>query len=148
MLSIIEIEKSNLEHFIRLAYLGDDEGIFKYHVEPLDYEQGVIKTLAMIQQMEALVRMQYYAVTYNDMPIGYFCFFKECLYSFGINIAYRGKRGLLNEWWSLVKSVMGDAFACVLQRNNERAINFLKKIGMYESEIPLSEPSFITLINL
>lgn len=148
MVTIKEVEKSRLEKLVRISYEQDYAGFDKYHLEKYDFESSVQKTLLMIKEMNEQVVLKYYKVLFNNVPIGYFVVFKECLYSFAIAKNYRIKAGVLREWWALVKIMLERIFVCILYRNNTRAITFLQRMGMVETEGNFEDKNLITLVNI
>lgn len=147
MVNIKKIAIKDLAELVRLSYKDDQAGFDKFHVAKYSYEQAVTRTLKMIADQQQIKPMEYYGIYYNNEAIGYFVFFSGVLYSFAISKPYRIKRGVLRNWWELAKSVMEDHFICVLYRNNTRAIQFLKRLGMNEVEYNFEDKNLITLIN-
>ena len=133
---------------VRISYEQDYEGFDKFHVEKFDFESSVQKTLSMAEEMSNQIELKYYEVLFNNIAIGYFIIFKECLYSFAIAKNYRTKAGVLKEWWALLKIMLERIFVCILYRNNTRAISFLQRMGMKETEGNFSDKNLITLVNI
>ena len=148
MVTVKEVEKGRLESLVRVSYNQDYEGFDKYHIEKFDFETSVQKTLSMVEEMGEQVNLKYYEVQFDNKAIGYFIIFKECLYSFAIAKNYRIKSGVLKEWWALVKIMLERIFVCILYRNNTRAISFLQRMGMKETEGNFEDKNLITLVNI
>ena len=148
MVTVKEVQKGRLEKLVRISYEQDYEGFDKFHVEKFDFESSVQKTLSMVDEMSDQVELKYYEVLFNNITIGYFIIFKECLYSFAIAKNYRTKAGVLKEWWALLKIMLERIFVCILYRNNTRAISFLQRMGMKETEGNFSDKNLITLVNI
>ena len=130
MVTIKKISKTQLPQLVLISYLGDDELLNKFHVEPnMSFKMAVGSTLQMIYDLSSEKRLNYYKVIYNKMPIGYFVTFDNCLYSFGINIDFRVKNILIS-WWQQIKKALGKEFYAKLYEQNTRAISFLEKCGM------------------
>ena len=148
MVTVKEVEKNRLETLVRISYEQDYDGFDKYHFGKYNFESSVQKTLSMAKEMSEQVELKYFEVLFNNIAIGYFIIFKECLYSFAIAKKYRIKAGVLREWWVLVKIMLDKIFVCFLYRNNTRAISFLERMGMRETEGNLEDKNIITLVNI
>ncbi len=148
MVTVRKVNEDRLEALVRIAYADDVEGFNKYHLKKFTYEEAVNKTMEMAEEMKQQVPLNYFEVLYNEIPIGYFITFPECLYSFCISKKYRLKKGLINEWWLLVKNELPDLFICIIYRNNTRAIKFLQKMGMIEMDSNFEDRNLITLVNI
>lgn len=148
MVTVKKVDKERLEYLVRISYKDDIEGFNKYHLEKYSYEEAVQKTLGMAEGMAEQTELNYFEVLFNETPIGYFITFTECLYSFAIAKHYRVKYSVLNEWWELVKSTLASVFVCIIYRNNTRAISFLQRMGMVETESDFEDSNIITLVNI
>ena len=148
MVTVKEVQKDRLETLVRISYEQDYEGFDKFHTEKFDFESSVQKTLSMAEEMSEQVNLKYYEVLFNNTAIGYFIIFKECLYSFAIAKKYRVKAGVLKEWWALVKIMLERVFVCFLYKNNTRAISFLQRMGMKQTEGNFEDKNLITLVNI
>ncbi len=51
----------------------------------------------------------------------------------------------LAEFWNKIREVLTDKFACILYRNNTRAINWLQKCGMEIVENDLDDSGSVSL---
>lgn len=125
----VKISIDELKDFI-IAGFFNDYGIFDY------YDKGEkIETLEdvydnVFQKIKTLYpESENYGVLINDKKVGYFSFEENMLISFTLNDAYRMPE-YLKEFWSIIKSVVGNNFKCVLYSYNTRAVNWLIKCGM------------------
>ena len=148
MVTVKKVNKSKIEQLVRISYALDFEGFDKYHLEKFSYDEAVQKTVSMIEGVEELTPLKYYEVLYGSEPIGYFVFFKECLYSFCIAKSHRSKKNVLVDFWAEMKKIIDDVFVCLLHKNNTRAIAFLQKMGMKVVDIDFREKDLITFINI
>jgi hypothetical protein len=147
MIELKQISLDELEDAISISYLGDEDLFDKYHVDPFfTFEDCVESTFEMVKENSKYKECYYYKVLFEDTEIGYVVTYKECLFSFGINIEYR-RKSILIEWWSKVKEVLDETFLCMLYDNNTRAIDFLKKNGMIEIDNKILEDNIVILIN-
>lgn len=129
MIRIKKISINELPEIVKFSYENDSELFEKYFGLAKNFMGCVNSQLAMIYEMAERKKLSYYKVVFQDKTIGYFVIFDGVLYSFAINIRYR-KKDILQKWWQLMKSKLGNKFACYLYEWNERAINFLLKNGM------------------
>lgn len=144
-LELIPLEE--LKEVISISYLDDGDLFEKYHINPtFTFEECVNSTFDMIVNNGYDRDIKFYKVVFESKSIGYVVVFDGFLYSFGINIEYRGK-DILIEWWKKVKEVLPETFVCMLYDNNIRAIDFLKKNGMEIIENELLEDNVVILIN-
>lgn len=130
MIRIIEIELSELEKYITVAFCGDHELISKYHFVNGKLRDCVESTLRNITYTSKEYVLRYYAVFYNSLPIGFTVasVVSRLLYSFGINIMYR-TREIIPEWLAFIKSILPNGITCILHDKNTRSINFLVRNG-------------------
>ena len=143
MIELRRIEFSELEPLVELSYSGDKDLFEKYHIQPMCFEDCVVKTVDMIREMNGLVKMQYFEVRCKGKAIGYIAQFEHFLYSYAIGMKYR-KAKILGEWWNKVVLLMGPFFKTALYENNHRAIAFLINNGMRVAE---RKGNVITFIN-
>lgn len=129
MVTVKKISLAELPELIELSYKGDNDLFEKYHIAKMPFEDCVNTTMAQIKQAAQEVETNYYKVVYQAKPIGYIVTFNDVLYSFAINTKYR-KAEILKSFWSSIKSVMCEKFACVLYNNNTRGIEWLERNGM------------------
>ena len=67
--------------------------------------------------------------TFKRSEIGYIFYSENLLISFCVKPEYRDKEHL-KEFGDFVKRNLGDHFECYLYNINERALNYLKRLGM------------------
>lgn len=147
MIRINKISIAQLPELVAISYSGDNELFTKYHVEPnLDWQESVNKTMELIQEAANEVKTSYYKVIYDNKPVGFLVKFKGSLYSFGMAMKFR-KKEILADFWNKIVDLMEDKFVCVLYRNNTRAINWLLKCGLFETEEKNPQENLITLTN-
>jgi hypothetical protein len=145
MITMKKISVMQLPMLVLIAYDGDTDLLDKYHISKLPLMGAVKSTLQMIFEMAKIEKLNCYKIVYQKKPIGYVVSYKNVLYSFGVNKAFR-KREIMLSWWEELKQTIGRKFVCRLYRNNTRAIEFLKKQQMEEIEVN-EEHNFITLLN-
>ena len=130
MVKLIKISKNELPEIIRISYEGDKDLLDKYHINKYTLEGAVKKELELIEKMSTQLQLTYLKVLNADKVIGYVVKSGNFLYSFAISIYYRTSR-ILKEWWEALCLEMGDKFKVGLMSNNTRAIEYLKKRGLY-----------------
>jgi hypothetical protein len=123
--------------------MGDDDLLLKYHLAPMSLIDAVKSTFGMIASASKIKKLTYYKVLYNKQPIGYTVTFDNNLYSYAINKKFR-KKDILIAWWDEIKETLSDNFMSMLYSNNERAKNFLLKMGMKVFD---EKDNVITFIN-
>lgn len=139
------IHRRDLDALVHLVYDGDEDLLREYHVKPnMVLGEAVQSTLSMIDDTSRTLDFDYLKVTLDGEPIGYFCVFPKCLYSFGIAKKYRTKE-ILTEFWEKIRKELPDDMVCILYKNNTRAINWLLKCGCTAQENDFGDNS-ITLI--
>lgn len=129
MLEIFKIDKNDLRFFVKESYIGDQVGLDKFHIKKFTLDEAVDCTMDIINEQEKQIPLYNFGIFWNGLPIGYSVISKNLLYSFCINIKYRTKEIIL-QWWNWVKEILGNEFYVILEKNNTRAVNFLKKRGM------------------
>ena len=72
-----------------------------------------------------------YETYFVEMDDAYFCYAPGMLISFGVHIDSRSPERL-KEFFGEICDRLGGEFSCLLWTKNERAINWLKKMGMRE----------------
>jgi len=141
LITIEHIFREDVEELVRLAYEGDTELFEKYHLKPnMTFEEAVEGNMFCMDDTAKSVDFDYYKVLFNGEPIGYFVTFPECLYSFAIGMKWRTKE-ILIEVFNKIKESLGNKFACLLYKNNSRAINWLLKCEMKQVEVGIDEDS-------
>lgn len=128
-MKIVTIGIDDLDEYVHNSFIDDDELVSYY-----DRNIIVTTTKDCIANILHKIKMYYkdadcFGVEINGIKEGYFVCTDELLISFGMNINYR-RREVLEEFWGLIKKVMGNTFQVVLYAHNKRAIGFLQKGGM------------------
>jgi hypothetical protein len=142
MVKMVPILKKDLRPLIYKAFKDDWDLIHNYHLVNGSLEDCINSTMTEIGRVDAKEALQYYAVRWNNDPIGFTVVGDRFLLSFGLSIFYRTKE-IIGQWWELVCSCLKDGFVTWIFKKNTRAINFLVKNGMEEIE---DRGTYITLI--
>ena len=132
-MNLKEIDIIELKECIKVAYEGDIDLLTTYHVDNFSLDEAVNSTLQMIEITSHEIAIFSYAVCNESGVIGYLTIAKNNLYSFGINIKHRNKE-TLKMFWDKINETLKYGFICTLYPNNTRAINWLKKSGMTQSD--------------
>ena len=148
MVTLKETDKSQMERLLKIAYKDDVKGLAECYFGEVDFSGAVQESLRSIDFVEAQTPLTYYEVLYENLPIGYFVFFKECLYSFCIAKSHRSKKGVLLELWTEMKKVLDDTFVHLVNKNNRTAVRFVQKMGMKVIDTKFEDKSLITFINI
>src|SRR5882672_8611321 len=106
MIKLVKISIDELKQYVTIAYENDSDLFDKYHIGKFNLEQCVESTMAMIKEMCLYKEVNHYAVMYKNKSIGYVDIFENYLYSYGIAIAFRKKK-ILVEWWDEVRKTIG-----------------------------------------
>lgn len=117
-----------MKEAIRKAFEGDDD-IFKFFDPNFDLK-SIDEIVDNIYEKIAEYKDNLDS-EFVELENGYFFITKQpkLLVSFGINKKHRNKEEL-SKFWDKIKSKLGDDFNCFLWSKNERAINWLLKMGM------------------
>ena len=112
----------------------------------MSFEEAVAEQLNQFDVTGREVDLNYYKVIFNETAIGYFVTFPQCLYSFAIGMEWR-KKEIKDAVFEKIKNELGDKFACILYKNNVRAIGWLKRFGLEEYSTDLEDNSTSLVYN-
>jgi hypothetical protein len=129
-------EKTNkineLKKAIEIAFVDDELLLNKFHIIKTGLKDAVYDTKYNILDFKKIYGAEYYLLKDGEEIIGY-CVLSNMyhfLYSFGINIEYRSKENKMALFNFVVEKCNG-TFFCSLYNINDRAINYLTKMGMH-----------------
>lgn len=131
------IDMIELRNAIRVSFENDNQIIELYDkavkvADVSDIVEDVSKKI--LDYLNDVDGIRMYGVYERNALIGYFVATKGLLVSFALAMHCRTKK-LLEEWWGLIKTQVGDQFDSYLWSHNKRAIKWLKKMGMMEFEL-------------
>jgi hypothetical protein len=129
MVTFVKILPDSLRPAIKAAFEGDIDLIDKYHVVNGDLQICVEDTERRIQEVSENDPLEFFALYYGKVLIGFTVIGDSFLLSFGINIRYRVKYVVLG-WWNWVSKLLDYEFATWIFKKNTRTIEFLKRNGM------------------
>ncbi len=130
MLKAIEYEK--IKPSIRVAF-EKDKDIFKYYdpaVSVENIDQIVDDIYRKIGEYEGELKI--YSVCEKNNLVGYIVGRDDRLISFGLSVEYRFRK-YLNNFFQVIKGLLGNNFYCLLWSRNIRAAKWLIKNGMKET---------------
>ncbi len=130
MLKSIEYEK--LKPAIKVAF-EHDKDIFKYYDPnvPITSVNEIVEDIyRKIGEYEGQLKI--YEVYERFNLAGYIVAREDRLISFGLAVEYRFRKHL-NNFFSLIKGLLGKNFYCLLWTRNIRAAKWLIKNGMTET---------------
>jgi ribosomal protein S18 acetylase RimI-like enzyme len=124
---------NELKKAIEIAFVDDELLLNKFHIIKTGLKDAVNDTKENILDFKKIYGAEYYILKENDEVIGYLILSNmyHHLYSFGINKEYRSKQNKQELFDFVVEKCKG-TFFCSLYNFNDRAINFLLKMGMYK----------------
>jgi hypothetical protein len=124
-------DEKRLYEAIYVAFFGDNDLINRYHVVGGNLDDCVKDTFNKCIEASRLVPLEFFEVYIDEIKVGYTVMSRTYnnLYSFAINVQYRGNLAL-SEWFGIVTKLLNSEFTCALWTKNDRAIEFLKKHGM------------------
>jgi hypothetical protein len=129
----IQTKRNNeLKKAIEIAFMDDELLLNRFHIIKNGLKESVNDTMQNILDFKQIYGAEFYIIKDGDEIIG-FCVVSNMyhyLYSFGINIEYRTKENK-KELFKFVSERCKGTFFCSLYNFNERAINYLLKMGMY-----------------
>jgi len=122
---------SELKKAIEIAFVDDELLLNKFHIVKTGLKDCVQETKENILDFKKTYGAEYYILKENDEIIGYLILSNmyHFLYSFGINKEYRSKQNKQELFDFVVENCKG-TFFCSLYNINDRAINYLLKMGM------------------
>lgn len=133
--SLVPIDKADMEHFVSLAFEGDDKLLEQYHVSPGTLEHCVQHTMGFIEENVNHYKedIKFFAVIVGEAEVGYTIIIENEnlpneLYSFGINKKYRSEE-VKTEWLKKLTDIFKTPYYIVLWSKNSRAINFFERNG-------------------
>lgn len=122
------IEYEQLKPFIKIVF-KDDNKIFDYYdpnVNPVSVEE-IIQDI--YKKVGEYADANIYGVYDKSKPIGYIVSKGNRLISFGLAMEYRFRK-YLNNFFNIIKGLLGSNFYCLLWTRNIRATKWLVKNGM------------------
>jgi len=122
---------NELKKAIEIAFVDDELLLNKFHIIKTGLKDAVNDTKENILDFKKIYGAEYYILKENDEVIGYLILSNmyHFLYSFGINKEYRSKQNKQELFDFVVEKCKG-TFFCSLYNINDRAINYLLKMGM------------------
>lgn len=130
MLKAVQYEK--LKPSIKVVF-EHDKDIFKYYdptVEVSTIDHIVSDIFRKIGEYEGELKI--YSVYEKSELIGYIVARENRLISFGLAVKYRFRK-YLNNFFQVIKGMLGKDFYCLLWTRNIRAAKWLLKNGMKET---------------
>jgi hypothetical protein len=124
-------DEKRLYEAIYISFFGDNELLQKYHIVGGNLEDCVRDTFDKCVEASRIVPLEFFEVYIDDVKVGFTVISRTYsnLYSFAINIKFRGESAL-TEWFDILTKLLNSEFTCALWAKNQRAIEFLKKHGM------------------
>lgn len=125
------IEYEHLKPFIKIVF-NDDHKIFDYYdpnVNPESVEE-IIQDI--YKKVGEYPDANIYGVYEKNKQIGYIVSKGNRLISFGLAMEYRFRK-YLNNYFNVIKGLLGSNFYCLLWTRNIRAAKWLIKYGMKET---------------